>query len=307
VDAASFLIAMAVLAGDPNAAEPQPVQKRHALIVCGLTGDAEHHQLYAATVAKLADALTQQLAFAAEDVHVLFGDEPTGGDSDIIRSARRATRKEIERLAGELRARFDSADGLWVIVVGHSHYDGRMSWLNLPGPDLHQFDFAQLFEGLTLREQVFLLTTPTSGFYIAPLSAPGRVIITATQDDWETNETEYPHELARVLSQPLDEKMLDADEDGSLTVFDLYVTVARNLAQSYLERELLATEHPLLDDNGDGRGVEVQLDFLTPDQGGRPRPRNWTRPKPRPEADGFLSRSLVLPLKLPVARETPGD
>ena len=77
-------------------------------------------------------------------------------------------------------------------------------------------------------------------------------MITATETDWETNETEFPHELARVMSAPPEAKEFDIDQDGAITLFDLYVTVVRNLAQSYLERELLATEHPLLDDNGDG-------------------------------------------------------
>ena len=270
---------------------------RRALIICGLSGDADHHKLFAGTITKLADALHNRLGFAPEHVDVLFGDEAAAGDSEVIRSGSRATREEIERRAAGIRESIQPADTLWVLVLGHSHFDGRHVWLNLPGPDLQQFEFAKLFEGVTARQQVFLMMVPTSGFYIRPLSAKGRVVMTATEADRETNETEFPHELARVLSAPPDPKTLDADEDGKLTLFDLYITVARNVAQSFLGGELLCTEHPLLDDNGDGKGLEVQLDFLTPDQGGRPRPRAWTPPKIAPTADGGYSRSIVLPLE----------
>ena len=43
-------------------------------------------------------------------------------------------------------------DARSVIVVGHSHYDGKQSWLNLPGPDIHQTDFAKVFADLPARE-----------------------------------------------------------------------------------------------------------------------------------------------------------
>lgn len=275
------------------AAEPASGTKR-ALIVCGLSGDAAHHKLFAETVGKLHTGLTQQLGFATGDVQILFGDEAGDADSAAIQSARRATREELEKTAAAIREQLQPADTLWVVVLGHSHYDGRHSWLNLPGPDVHQLDFAKWFQGLSAAQQVFMITTPTSGFFIKPLSAKGRVVITATEADWETNETEFPHELARVLSAPPPQPELDIDQDGAITLLDLYVTVARNLAQSYVDRELLATEHPLLDDNGDGRGAEVQIDFLTEDQGGRARPKQPSIPQTKPTGDGAVSRSIPL-------------
>ena len=83
-------------------------------------------------------------------------------------------------------------------------------------------------------------------------------------------------------------------EDGTISLFDLYVTVARNLAQSYLERELLATEHPLLDDSGDGRGTEVQIDFLTEEQGGRAKPRKSSTSPMNSRGDGRAAKSITL-------------
>jgi hypothetical protein len=179
--------------------------------------------------------------------------------------------------------------------MGHSYYDGRQSWLNLSGPDMHQAEFAKLFNGLVCREQVFFITTPASGFYIKPLSAKGRVVISATEDGWETNETEFPHELARVLTTPPATKDFDIDGNGSVSVFDLYITVARNLAESYAGSQQLSTEHSHLDDNGDGRGTEVQIDYLTVEQGGRARPRDKAAKTPGLNLEGHYSASVRLP------------
>ncbi len=296
----SAIIQVVVLASFVSADEPATTTTRsagasstkRALVVCGLTGDAVHHKLYSETVTKLHEGLSKRLGFA--DVQVLFGDEPQDADADVIKSASRATREELEKSVTALRAKLQPDDALWVIVLGHSHYDGKHSWLNLPGPDIQQSDFAKLFADTPAREQVFLMTTPTSGYYIKPLSAKGRTVITATETDWETNETEFPHELARVLSAPPDAKEFDIDQDGTISLFDLYVTVARNLAQSYLDREFLATEHPLLDDNGDGRGTEVQIDFLTEEQGGRAKPRKSSTTPRKSTGDGLASKSIPL-------------
>ena len=290
--AMAALLLAALLTASASATEPTPAGTKRAILLCGLSGDAAHHKLYSETMTKLHEGLSKRLGFS--DVQVLFGDEPIDSDTDIIKSAGKATREELEKSVTALRAKLQPDDALWVIVVGHSHYDGKHSWLNLPGPDIQQADFAKLFADLTAREQVFFITTPTSGFYVKSLSAKGRIVISATETDWETNETEYPHELARVLSVPPELKDFDIDQDGTISLFDLYVTVARNLAQSYLEREFLATEHPLLDDNGDGRGTEVQIDFLTEEQGGRAKPKKSSTVPLNMTGDGRASKSIAL-------------
>jgi hypothetical protein len=141
---------------------------------------------------------------------------------------------------------------------------------------------------------VFFIGIPASGFYIKPLSAKGRVIISATEADLEVNEVLFPLSLADVLANPPEPSAFDVDHDGNRTLFDLYIVLARNVAQRYTDEELLATEHSLLDDNGDGRGTELQIDYLSVEQGGRA--KEGKRPPPiRENADGALSMRILLP------------
>src|SRR5581483_10981662 len=158
---------------------------KRALLVCGHPGDDDHAKLFGETFAKIHHGLTETLGFPEEYISAFFGVKP--GDAALpgvaVQSpgSREAIAKAIAQLRNELRPQ----DTLWVIVMGHAHFDGRHAFLNLPGPDMHQDDFGGLFRDLACREQVFLITTPASGYFIKPLSAPGRIVITATEADLE--------------------------------------------------------------------------------------------------------------------------
>lgn len=267
---------------------------RRALIVCGHPGDQPHRQMYARSVAKLHAALTIRYGFPAEQVWVLFGSRPQAEDAAAISAGRGlSTSEAVQASVAELRGCIRPADTLWVIVIGHAHFDGRHSFLNLPGPDVRDDRFGKLFAGIESRRQVFFITTPASGFFIKHLSAKGRIVITATEADLEVNETVYHAALADVLSSPPQPGQFDVNRDGRLTVLDLYLTVARRVVQMYQAKKNIPTEHAQLDDNGDGRGSELQMDYLEPELGGRAKP--GVRPKIRPSADGALAATATIP------------
>lgn len=271
---------------------------KRALVICGHPGDDAHRKLFAESVEKLQKGLADRWGFAPEEIRIQFGGKVAEGEGPVLARVRgQATREEIASDADELRRTLRPDDTLWVIVMGHAHYDGTHSWLNLPGPDIHERDFAKLFADLPAREQVFFIMTPASGFHIKSLSEKGRVVITATEADLEVNETVCPHSLAEVISTPPAAADFDVDRDGSITLFDLYIVLARNVSQRYASDMDLPTEHAQLDDNGDGRGSELQIDYLPEDQGGRA----GKQPPPiiKMNADGWISKQKPVSVVFP--------
>jgi hypothetical protein len=117
-------------------------------------------------------------------------------------------------------------------------------------------------------------------------------VITATEADREVNETIFPHKLAVALAEPPAFAEFDIDEDGQISLLDAYLWSARETAQVYATDMLLATEHAQIDDNGDGRGTELQVDFLPEELGGRPGGQRQS--PPAPPRDGTLARQLFL-------------
>ncbi len=277
--------------------EPSPVANasntatgtRRALVICGLPGDQEHRKLFAATLEKLHKSLTGRYRFAGSEILVRFGTESQAGDGPALASSRGLSSREgIARDVDEMRKRLGPEDTLWVIVMGHGHYDGRHSHLNLPGPDLDERGFAKLFEGMKAREQVFLITTAASGFFLKPLATTGRIVVTATEPDLEVNETLFPHALADVLAAPPDGT--DRNKDGKISILELYLAVAADVMKRYAAVENLPTEHARLDDNGDGRGSEIQERYLPAELGGRA----GAGPEPTigPKDDGAVASSI---------------
>jgi hypothetical protein len=272
------------------AAALAPPKRRHALILCGHPGDAEHVKSFTETVQKLRQGLAKTLGIPAERQYVLFGaDRPR----DLPGATGPATREALVAKVAEVRKAVHPEDGLWVICLGHCHHDGRQAWWNLPGPDVSTAEFGRMFADFACREQVFVMTTSLSGFFLAPLSRPDRVVITATEADEETNETTFPRVFAQLLADGLKVADHDVDKDGKLTLFDLYVVVAREIAQGYASAEQLATEHQQLDDDGDGVGHEPQNAYLPEAQGGLPPGKKTTRPRSR---DGLLAARILLSL-----------
>ncbi len=291
----------------PAATASAAERTRRALVICGLPGDADHRKLFGDSLELIYTGLASH-GFAPENVHVLWGDEPGEKDAPSIKASRGiSTRENITKTATELQAAVQPADALWVIVLGHAHYDGRHCWLNIAGDDIHQLDFGRLFETIRCREQVFFVTTPVSGYFQKPLAMPGRIVITATEPDLEVNETLYPHKLARALSGTISYGEMEMDRDGHLSLLDLYLWVARDTAQEYVSGMLLATEHALLDDNGDGRGTETQIDYLSEELGGRLRASD--EPPATPRGDGLLARKIPLAFPpsppVPVVKDSP--
>jgi hypothetical protein len=293
--AACLALSLAFVATSRGVAQnPESAGEKRVLIICGHPGDDEHERMFADSVSRIRDALVSRFGFASDAIRVQFGSKE-GEEPAVPNAHGRATREEIENEAQRLAAELNAQDTLWVIVLGHAHFDGRVSFLNLPGRDVTFQEFAELFHAITCRQQLFVLTNPLSGFAIKPLSRPGRIVITATEADLELNETLFHSSLAKVLNEIELNDQYDADKDARLSVFDLYIAVVRDVVPRYLDEMLIPTEHAQLDDNGDGRGAEVQIDYLTPEQGGREGGRKQ-QPRIGEETDGQLAKRLELEL-----------
>src|SRR5438552_2890630 len=127
------IVAIAALLSAGNAPARAEPGVRHALIICGLTGDVAHRALFANTVEQLHRGLTEHHNFSTDNVTVLWSEPKTDNEGPAIAASRGpATREAIAAAAAGLEKTIQPADALWVFAFGHAHYDGRSSWLNLP-------------------------------------------------------------------------------------------------------------------------------------------------------------------------------
>ena len=292
---AAWMIATAIAASlfSFQEASAQNTGVRRALLICGLSGNEEFHEQHVESMSQIRTALKGRFGFAAADIHIQFGRREDEPPVKGFPKAGRATRKEIELAVKQLSEVCEDEDTSWIFVIGHAYFDGKNSFFNIPDQDMSHAEFSALFARLKGRS-TFFICTPASGYYVRELSQPNRVVVTATDADFETNASLFHSALAQAMTTFSQQQPIDIDKDGAVSVLDLYIQANRNLADLYLKNDppLIATEHPLLDDNGDRRGSELQIDYLTIEQGGRSdakRKRNI-----RKFADGEVAASRPL-------------
>jgi hypothetical protein len=210
----------------------------HVLLVTGLSGEPRFSVRFHAEAASIYDAAKARWGVA--DSSLIYLAEDPAQDPARIRG--RATRDGIAAALGALARRSASGDVVLVVLIGHGSGEGAESRLNLPGPDASAADFATWLRPLVGRLVVFVNASSASGDFLPVLSAPGRIIITATRSAMERNETAF----AEQFSGGLTSESADADKDGRITVLEAFTFARQGVARYYEAKSQLATEHAQL-------------------------------------------------------------
>ena len=238
VSAQEVIPADAIASPELARQEPAATGDRWVLLLCGLPGDEDFSERMLEAIQKIYSNAESTLGVSPDRIRVLAGD-PTMAESlqELTGSVKVASAETVAELVGQVKSEISPADSLWVFVLGHADLQGRASRWNVTSTDPDQKTFAKWFQGIECREKVFWMTTPLSGFYIRNLSAPGTVVITATEADLEISATELPYALADILAgEESVEAAGDRDEDGQTSLLDLYLAVCHEVAQRYVRR-----------------------------------------------------------------------
>lgn len=216
------------------AATPASAERATVIVVIGAPGETEFMpdlQLQAEAWAK---ASTQ-----AGARHVAIGLVEGGAVSDyeIFKQA----------LADEPTA---GPGELWLVLIGHGTFDGREAKLNLRGPDVAALELAGWLKPFQ-RPLAVIDTTSSSAPFLARLATAGRVVISATRSGNEQNYARFGKYLAEALS----DTKSDLDKDGQISLLESFLSASHRTTEFYKTEGRLATEHALIDDNGDGLGT----------------------------------------------------
>jgi hypothetical protein len=158
---------------------------------------------------------------------------------------------DIEALKQALAAEPREGNGeLWLVLIGHGTYSGKEAKFNLRGPDFTPIELAEWLKPIH-RPMAVINTASSSAPFISALSKTNRVIVTATRSGFEQNFARFGQYLAEALTDP----QSDFDHDGQVSLLESFLLASRRTADFYKTNGRLATEHALLDDNGDGRGT----------------------------------------------------
>src|ERR1044071_4336170 len=164
----------------------------------------------------------------------------------------RATAEEVKGTFATLKTQLDADNVLYLFLIGHGSFDGKESKFNLIGPDLSASEYNTLLSSLPTKRVVVFNMSSASGEFIKSLAAKGRIVVTATRNGQETNATRFTGFLISALNAT----DADTDQDGHTSVLEAFVYANRLTGDFYKRAGRLASEHALIDDNGDGIGHE---------------------------------------------------
>jgi hypothetical protein len=218
-------------------------QQTHILVVTGVAGDDEHAKKFEKWASSFIEAAKKRDAVPEANITWL-ADRPATKDAD-----RRATKDGVEKAIADIAGRAKPSDTVFILLIGHGSFDGRVASFNLPGPDLTAADYAKLLSRFTSQHVVFVNTASASGAFLQPLAAPGRVVVTATKTGGERNETDFPEYFVAAYN----DDAADLDRNGHISVREAFDYASSKVKQAFQQKGYMLTEHATLEDGGEGQ------------------------------------------------------
>jgi len=214
----------------PSSAADRPI----VLLVVGAPGSDEYGKQFQKWAGRWQEAAGQgDFDFAA------VGFDEEGQLNDQQRLRRRLTEEAT-----------NSRQELWLVLIGHGTFDGRTAKFNLRGPDVSASELAEWLRPFTGSLAVVNCAS-ASGPFINALSAPNRVVIAATKSGHEHNFARF----GDYFSAAIGDSSADLDKDRQTSLLEAFLLAAARVEEFYADGGRLATEHALIDDNGDQLGT----------------------------------------------------
>ena len=256
-------------------AAPLAAADRYAVVISGASGGSPYAEKYDGWRNRFVATLEQTLGYPRDHVIVLA--------EQAAPPVRRATRDEVRAVFQDLAMRVASDDLLLVLLIGHGTSGDEGARFNLVGPDLAAADWAALIRKVA-GQVVFVNAASGSFEFLEALAGRGRIVVTAADSAAQQYETVFPQFFVDAFGQ----EQADLDRNGKVSIWEAFQTASAGVKRWFDDQGRLATERPLLDDNGDGIGREAGDADTNAPKG----------------ADGPLARTTYLQREAPAAVPT---
>jgi hypothetical protein len=202
--------------------------------VAGLGGEPDYEQRFASQAQEI-DKLLHASSSDAK-VTTFYGPQ--------------ATKANLQNALSQIAREAKPNDSFVIMLIGHGSFDGYDYKMNIPGPDLTGVELAAMLDRIACTRQLVVNMTSASGGSRAALEKPNRVVITATKSGGEKNATVF----ARFWVEALRDPSADTDKNETVSALEAFIYADSKTAQFYDTQKRLATEHPILEDTGQGDG-----------------------------------------------------
>jgi hypothetical protein len=156
-----------------------------------------------------------------------------------------------DRLKQELsKLTASSSEPVWLVLIGHGTFDGKLARFNLRGPDVSLPELSEWLKPVQ-RPLAIVNCASASGPFLNELSGPDRVVVTATKSGHEYNFARFGDYFSAAVADP----KADLDKDDQTSLLEAFLMASAGVKEFYNGEGRLMTEHAILDDNSDRLGT----------------------------------------------------
>jgi hypothetical protein len=227
---------------DPNEVQPMFKGKTYVMIVSGLNTDPEERQSKDRAVMKLRKFFTKKVKVDSGQMQVLVCE-----NSFARKGAQISTAENLQKALTTAAGVIDSNDRFIFYYVGHANMVAGTLRINLPGEDITGKQLTTWINRIKAKTMAVVLDCPGAGFMIKDLAGQGRLVICSCRSDQL-----YSPRFSDYFVPALEDTVADEDGDGRISVLEAFTSASKQIDELYREQDLLKTETPVLEDNGDG-------------------------------------------------------
>lgn len=242
------------------------VPKTWAVIISGINKDPDEKQSKALAILQLKLHLKQHLKVPQERLFLMADKESLAFEEGMKESTAEHMSETLKVLSEQVEAN----DMFIFYYVGQANVVKDTLRLNLPGPDLQHQELVEELNGIKAKQSLIVLDCPAAGLAIKPLLCDGRIVIAGAQANqpWSTRFSQY-------FIPAMSDEHSDYNQDKQISLLEAFRYAVMRMDDYYRQRDLIKTENPLLEDDGDGI----------------PSQQPWTREKNK---DGLLAGELII-------------
>ena len=230
---------------------PDASAEDYALIIGGVGGEKSFYDEFWNATTRMRELLIEEYGYAPEHITFLF--EDGGEGSDLVDG--KSTKAGVEAAFTDLQTRLQSDDRFLLFMVGHATKTGGGLKFNSPGRDIRDIEWATLINQIPAEQMVLIFGFPYSARLVSQVSKEGRTVITACS----AREGYLRSGFGNIFIDAFSDRAADADNNGAISLLEAFLYTQKRVKTWYENDGSVQSEHPHLDDNGDGIASRKEL------------------------------------------------
>ena len=223
----------------------------YVLIIGGAAGEKSFYDAFWSATSRFHQLLTDEYGYTSEQITFLFEDMGPSEGMELVDTE--SKRDQVLAAFTQLAETVQPSDQLLLFMLGHASRTGRGDLkFNLLGRDITEAEYVTLINSIPAERQILIFGFPYSGKLVPQLSKPGRIIITSSSpNEGYSLQAGFGNVFVDAFSAAAN----DTDQNGDISLLEAFLSLQARTKNFYEKDGNVQSEHPHLDDNGDGNAT----------------------------------------------------